>query len=1740
MMRPTPGLLAGLLLSLWAAPAAAQEAPTTELVNTCDDAGGMGVVCANDDDCAARAFATACVQLVAGDPASRRCQVPCGAEGGGPDEAQCALGERCVEPQDGGQPYCRPAAFRMDLNLLDQCVAHFLQGIPPVLGQQNACSLEANLARLLDQDSDLDFDIFDADLCVAAFLDQPICDPDAETCPDDDLRFCREDEECGEGLFCDPDRHFCTRECGLVAAREVGFEALERRCAGRLKSCNWGRGRCEAVDPAETTCQVDAQCPDGAYCFLGRCAPECSRGIECPDSSWFCAENGRCRVQPSPAGDPEFVFEPASYSVLFGAGSVTLTAIEDETEARLLIMDLTTKREVRNNPSIGFGYRLEVTYALKQEARCFRPTDEWTLEDRDDCLIDPSEEFVIPLAPFGTVFASGRPAVRLRLDHQAVGRLTPGIYMATVDAIFDNGSRDRFLVHYEKLTPSGEYSGTMTVAMGHPDNTLEGRTPLGLALRLHVKDEQVRWNDLLEANNLLPSGGQDLLDLTEGQVVHGELFGNRALPFALPDARSPADNTIPIKGIYSPRSGMMRLIGTVDLPASFCLAEDGPCDGQDDGVTVDNPFGRDIRRVFQLAGTYEDATRRYYGVYRERISGLLPGEDLTLDGAFLLDQAEFDASEFSVQEPLLADGAQQVTFPEVGAVMSGLDRDIAEHCEQLHPQFDNASAYAAYLESGSFPVLADMLTFEGLISEALAGLGRERDDEANERILTLYDYLSGWIVPCEEDEDPGVLARGGGTACLDATAARCGLALYRKAIVGGFVLPSDVGEGGGGELPLFCSPVIPVEGCRVDPVQQSALTTLYEHNRFHQELSQALKFHGDRDLSDAFFTLYRHQYNPFAEGAALSYKAEKLESAFSTYSALSRLFLSSDAASVFWLWPMERFQTRGNEWLRQMQVIIEDRLEVQRQLVDLRRRLFASTDRSDRLLAEHMGQVEYLVQVYLMALQRHWQGDDFRTVGRGAEVFATVQNMLLQLHEAKNPLGFTPDQVFFENSDLQRPNWENYLARLVGDDGGGGLMAQARGEVDTAVTNLRDALRDVDSLENNIFAALGEYDDTLTELCGPAVMADVDTVCDRMLAMLGNPDAFDPDEWFEDVCADLGEPGHPVLPSPHGAFVRYDDACQEIITVFRDNYDHASDLCPLRNADTTVFVRGRERPCVGGQMGALIAEQTTLLTDLGGLVAALQRGWADIETYIEDRHMEWVEAEWRWAIDKASNLLQSILAKIQDSVVMGTDIAQALAEMPDCVIVAGLAVGTDCGGHVAASAADIGLTGTKWALVSALELVLENWDAIVEALMLPLEIRLHQAATERDVAGLVSAFGENFDNFGPDVQRIANVELQKVQLLYEAQYAADRLDASIANTLDHLVGRETGSVLVGNEFVSRAAKTFSRILDTTYRMVMAFNHRHNLPGDEANALVERVYQAVTLDDVQAIIDTLVEEEELYCGREGIDCDTFNNVSVLRFSLRDELFPDLRDIVDPRTGRVVTKGEQFHNLITSPPYLRRRVRGNHTADQIEIPFTVWLQMLEVGGGERWMIDPTQCNHHLAGGDWESVPPWLEGTLAVNVLGNNLDGGYRSLRYEMVRGHADWIRSCHAEAVVEEIGTMPVLDFPIRRHIVGYAPQSVQGQQPSPPTYVTRSGEMSACINFPVQTEDELVEAACWHFFARDRSLAAPDWMMIVPLRFDGAETTNTWVTGEGLPDNERPLIEDIEVYLRYRSRPVQEY
>ena len=183
----------------------------------------------------------------------------------------------------------------MDLNLLDQCVLHHLQGIQPVLTGDD-CSLQKNLSRLLDQDQDLDFDIFDLDLCVLAFLERPAaCPPDEDEAPlgcDSGLVYCTSDTICGSGAFCDLERNACARECGVVGAREGKGAELEVACTGQLQACDVGRGDpctghdecaagvCGGPLPLCSICDAGGgSCDDGDACTgPGTCVPVISGG----------------------------------------------------------------------------------------------------------------------------------------------------------------------------------------------------------------------------------------------------------------------------------------------------------------------------------------------------------------------------------------------------------------------------------------------------------------------------------------------------------------------------------------------------------------------------------------------------------------------------------------------------------------------------------------------------------------------------------------------------------------------------------------------------------------------------------------------------------------------------------------------------------------------------------------------------------------------------------------------------------------------------------------------------------------------------------------------------------------------------------------------------------------------------------------------------------------------------------------------------------------------------------------------------------------------------------------------------------------------------------------------------------------------------------------------------------------------------------------------------------------------
>ncbi len=661
-------------------------------------------------------------------------------------------------------------------------------------------------------------------------------------------------------------------------------------------------------------------------------------------------------------------------------------------------------------------------------------------------------------------------------------------------------------------------------------------------------------------------------------------------------------------------------------------------------------------------------------------------------------------------------------------------------------------------------------------------------------------------------------------------------------------------------------------------------------------------------------------------------------------------------------------------------------------------------------------------------------------------------------------------------------------------------------------------------------------------------------VCNYLAAQYGDYQA-----WRDARQCALGRPGQEAgcptvalrCPEYDSILSEHGNDCQDGQTGFVGSVDAVEDLedrheervlfCPvdLRRDSVWVTVHGKQRACVGGEVGALLAEQAEVDIERVAVLNRLQTLIRRMNAVYEFGNAVHQRHHSNQALATGFNAVNLGLETAAEIMRAAGDSVEEAAEAPACLVIAGFSVGTNCPGKVASAIGKstliytmkggaVYLDAARWAL----EIAIEHDDRDLEMDERDQEVYLELRLLARDMEEL-------FEEYRVLTQAALSLTAILDDLRADVTRAIEKYDRKVSFAADHLVGRERGYVLLGDHLVAEADKTFQEVLQKIYRMVMAFNHQFNVTPGEAAQLVARAQALVTLDDAAVFIREIEERARDYCGTESIDCDWSTNLHVLRYSVRDQLFPHLRDIVDARTGEVVTAGEQFHDTITQPPYLRRRIRGVLPADQIELPISIPVTLQEnTAGGPRWLIDPLECNQLLAAGEWESVPPWAEGNVALNVQGRNLGDGDLPVEYELVRGGVDLIRACHAESVVEEVGMLPMLDYPIRRHMVGYAPQSREGQRESVPAYALRSSSLAACTN-QEELGGDLVEAPCWRTFGRDRSLAALDWKLVIPLYVDGGAMPSAWLTGEGLDRDKRPVIEDLVLFFRYRARPIRE-
>ncbi|HET9956991.1 MAG TPA: hypothetical protein VFQ61_20990 [Polyangiaceae bacterium] len=1669
-----------------------------------------GQACTTSSTCSGAA--SACI--------NSSCQVPCGVVPSGqlderPLPNLCSIGESCVAGTAGAKQryFCKPTPFRMDLNLLDSCIYHFVQGVDPAIGAGNECSVMRQLTNLLDQDGDSSFDIYDVDLCIKSFLGDPPCDVATQTCPNQQT-YCAADAACGEGLFCNQQMHRCERECGFIVDRDfTNVPKVDRVCAGRLEACNYERGRCAEVSLEGATCQLDRDCPVGAYCLVGQCQPRCYRTLDCPDSNWFCSVDNTCLPKPKgPAtGEP---FNPKDYSIVYAFDNIALDPFQNQYSVPLLIMNLKTGKQVFADPKVVFGYRLEAKYERKEDARCSGDLTQLTTTQKEDCIVSPDEEFLTLGNPFGSLYAEGDPSTFLRVNDAGANKLSPGSYPVNLTAYFSNGKSTTVRVTFKKPSPSGEYAGRMSAYLGSPEALL---STTNVAMRLYVKTKEedtnaslVTWSSVLAANNLTRE--PEFEDLTEGYPVEGYIHAGESLVFDKPTATVAGENEVPVKGLYSPQLGRMRLVAVVELPKNYCRNSAGqPCTGAADEWRADSAFGRDIRRIIEFIGPFKPAQRLFEGMYRETISGLMPNA-FTVEGGFRITQVNQDSRALNLTAPLIA-AEGRVQFPDKATLVQTLKTSMEQACgASVANQLATKAAVDAYLTSyGSAPPAFPGVRFEDRIQNAINTV---HDATAT---LTLTEFLTGQVLFCSSTVT---------TNCVDQKQLACGLSFFRRAILeaaspdslpdsdpnhvpGWFDREALGRDSAGHELapPLFCNrSSTPGQNTCADPnfVSSRGAVMFQDHMRFYRELTQTYTYQANAAWSDAFHALYKasERADALGQAGAFAYKEGKLREVLRNYDAVRTEMLGPVASGTLFNWPMQRFQGQGDAWIKQMQTVLKDRLDAWIELADLKRRVLRTADlEKSYTFAKHVIHQEYLTQVFLAELQRRWQGLNFQYAGQSLTMLNSGDVFLAKLSDSRNPLGLSPDRVYFENSTPGLTNWQNYKT-LVDE-----RVTRAKGTVQTAIANLHDALESKIQLDSGLMQTAQGRDASLDDICGPPGTTEpscrLDPSDKELATACVGPNC--PYQWSCDAADESGR-------------------CSNVVKLFSSAVDNVSCRSDIDSKRYDVRI-GKDsttgapimRSCDRGRVGGLLQERVKLdlqrkqakdkVESLLRQIAREEQELADTRAsnsqfieYLNQQRTKFLAAESGVAVAEAAY-----------------EAARIGAESVSCLVIIGFANGTDCPQRGISAALQIAATAAKYAVVPALNIAMSDMSRAKEI-----------AYQERSADAEVRQLRLRLDNMVAEVENIIAEYQLLIQQLYSldmqisdtvktAQRTADRYAEQTNDVIKRLLGNDSSQTLRSNQLVRAADAEFQNLLVFAYKMTRAFLHRYNY-ADQAEVWTNRVYQLITIADVEKLVTDLVEEERRYCGSQGIDCDSINGRQVMRFSVRDQLFPQLSDIVDPTTGRILFKGEQFHNLITSSAFRHRRVVQGVTLENIELPFSIWANDLGTvnGAPQPVMLPRGSCNHIVAADRSDGAK-----TFAANVMGTRLEVR-APLRYELIRGGTDQIRRCDPGGVF--VSTFKV-DYPL----VNSSTQRA---------FQTRTGPLEACTNNflleQVETRDQ--PQPCWNPFARDRSLAAPDWILSIPL--DGQQ----WVvgiddaTGAPISDSEKPIVENFVLYFRYNARP----
>ncbi len=1727
---------------------------------------------------------------------ARFCQTPC-LTGGFRDPAKCQWGETCVQGLDDLNQtafYCQKSTFAMDINLLDTCIYHFIEGVAVTQGQ-NGCSLQSRLASMMG-DGIAPFDIFDLDQCIQTFIDQPTCDTVSQSCGTDPETgrtrgvFCSSDAGsgtatdpgCGKGLYCNEELHRCERECGYIPDRSGSSpDALtERPCARPLTVCNAARGKCEAIGlgngvscaadadckdgaycrdgSCQLLCALDSECPMGAYCALGQCQPQCFRNLDCADSSWYCDAESRCQPKPAGGAVQSTDFKAADYSVLFGRTTVRLDLFESSTEIPVVIMKNSDRTELFSDPNAVFGYRLETDYGLKDAPECKGADLATNSVLRAKCTIDKNERFLQLARPFGTIYATGDGVMPVSIDPVIANKLDPGDYPVTVHAFFTNGSAASVNITFHKPTVTGTYSGRLSVYAGGSaivgldgdvvNSIGDGNVTLNIEL---VGGSAITWNQLLISNNLTPD--REFIDLDSGIQVRGTIDGNESPLFDKPSALTRALNKIEVIGIYSASRGRLRLIGVIDLPADYCKARstDWACSATVPNVMeARSPFGRAVRRVFQWMGPYDARVGSYNGLYREVISGLAP-HDLVLEGGFRI-QRSAEGGGVVVAYPLLA-SATGVAFPPAAgdtgltAIAAAAVTAACTSPAQLRAaawftspdgnaslakaRFDcylgDTSACPAGLSSPSTSIFPDGLRLRGALGAALSALNTNTAGANVSK--TLSEHLRTQVKSCDDsvDDAGGVSAN----TCVDGRAVACGLALYRKAILNGRVEPGAVTDQVPPSWdftnpPVFCAGRAGVDPlCKVGRINWSAgqllgdptlpayapdLFAYLEHGAFYREVVGRLALEGNDYVADAFFKPYAAA-GTGAIGAAIATKRDALFSAVNKYDTARAAMFSPVASAVLFQFPGASFQASGEEWIRQMRQILDDRFDATLEIADVERRLAGVSSEQSFVVAQHALHVDYLQYVMLAALEEEWEGESFQTPG-AERLLIEGGTLLSKLDASKNPLGLTPNRFYFASPDKDVENWKylrNQLQTELTDRSlpGGSLVSLVEG----AQESMRAAITSSQDLNQKVTLAVTGYEADLDRYCGP--VEDLPPACGGPVFCAGNADCRD---YGADSRCTLGQctsvDSNEFKADGEGCRgadcdFTYECETKDCRTVSRDYKSSTEGQVSCRAdtyAPTVPAANGTTRSCARGELGGLMQERKLLEIQRKRATGDFKEVLRQIDAqraYIRDirRINDGTEAVMAKRDDRLA-ALDTKLFRINSAY----DNAMAAVTLMRCTKILGPSSGGNCLSGVAATVAEVVANNIKARLLK------EAAEDREEAVSLANE-KMAELATDKELLpqymqldNLVASVRNHILDYETAIQQLFNLDARIADTHFMARRTAQRYVEQLTTDLTYfnqLTGWEGNAILKRNREVIDANRRFQRDLVLAYELVQAVRYELSFDFVWKTLKPEMVYKLVTLGDFNQLLvwvnDLMANECTVYSEAGIAGCQGKQNVRRYSMSLQRAMFPDLTDIIDPNTGVTLRVGDQFHRRITSSDFVKQRIgpTGN-LISQIELPFSMWLGDL---AANKWVGPGSFADNTGRECDLLLEPDGV----SVQIVGRDL--AY-DIPLQMLRGPSDLQRSCTKDAT----GTRPIKS--LISDWLG-----------------TSNGNPFEDNHWFQGTVVESTNALTWSNYLNDRTLGGASLLTVIPL-----DTPETKLLVDPPPTGPSPQIDDIRIHFKYRA------